>query len=120
MKTISKSVFLLLFVVSGSSYAASWEDLNMESAKALFSDTTIVHSKFKQYSAPDGTQKGEWGGTAHTGKYFINEEGHYCSTWDDRGFAACDAVYRGKGKIIYKVPRGKKGKFRKSDAGNQL
>jgi hypothetical protein len=101
MKTISKLVFILLFVVSGSIYAASWEDLNAESANALFSDITIVHKKFKQYAAPDGTQKGTWGGTTHTGKYFINDEGHYCSTWDEEGKTdvGCWSLSKKKNKL---------------------
>jgi hypothetical protein len=226
MKMISKLLFVFLFVTSTSIYAANWEDLDAKSAKATFSDVTLVHKNFKTYLASDGSSIGEWGKKTHYGKFFINDEGHYCetwdeegkrdvgcwslkkkkqklkldpasgradkeytvkikegynlsnalamsteeviklisgmtvhgtntkgkkyrmyfaengslaagntskstgkwevkdgavcNTWDDRGFVGCDAVFKSKGKIIYKVPSGKKGKFRKFEVGNQL
>ncbi len=225
-KKLTMAAAAALLLITNSSYAAGWESLTADTAKAALSDVTMVHSKFKTYLASDGSSIGEWGKKTHTGEFFINDEGHYCATWDeegkrdvgcwsltkkkkklklepasgradkaytvkikegynlaaplalssdevvklisgktvhgtstkgkkyrmyfaedgkltltagnkstgtwevkdgsvcntwdDRGFAGCDAVFKHKGKIIYKTPSGKKGKYREFEDGNQL
>ena len=68
------------------------------------------------YFADDGSLTA---GNKSTEKWEV-KDGSVCNTWDERGFAGCDAVYRNKGGIIYKTPSGKKGKFREFESGNQI
>ena len=63
--------------------AGGWEKLDAEAAKELFSDITVTHKNFVVYYAADGTQKGAWGGGKYTGTFYINDEGHVCSKWDN-------------------------------------
>ncbi len=69
------------------------------------------------YFAADGSLTA---GDGSTGTWEVKDRS-VCNTWESRGFAGCDKVYRKKnGKIFYKTPSDRKGKFRKFKDGNQL
>lgn len=80
---MKRIVLVLLFSLTASAYAGGWEKPDAATLNELFSDTTVYGSQFVVYYAPDGTQKGKWGGKQYNGDWKINEEGHVCSRWGD-------------------------------------
>ena len=96
--------------------------LSTEEVVKLISGMTVYAtssggSKYRMYFAEDGSLTS---GDGSVGKWEV-KDGSVCNTWDARGFAGCDKVYKkSSGKIIYKTPSGKYGKFRKFKAENQL
>jgi hypothetical protein len=79
--------------------------------------TSSKGKKYKMYFKEDNTVIS---GRGSYGDWEV-KDGSVCNTWDGRGFAGCDKVYRkDNGEIFYTVPSGKKGKFRKFEEGNQL
>ena len=79
--------------------------------------TSSRGKRYKMYFGVDGSLKNSGG---EKGIWEV-KDGSVCNTYDKRGFAGCDKVYRtDKGKIYYIVPNGKKGKFRKFKDGDKL
>ena len=112
----------ILLLASGQVAFAADTALTTEEVIELISGKTVYATssrgkRYKMYFGADGSlknsgyEKGTW----------EVKDGSVCNTYDDRGFAGCDKVYRtDKGKIYYLVPNGKKGKFRKFKEGDKL
>ena len=62
--------------------------------------TNTKGKKYRMYFAENGSLTA---GNKSTGKWEV-KDGSVCNTWDECGFAGCDAVFKNKGKIIYKTP----------------
>ena len=79
--------------------------------------TSSRGSRYKMYFAADGSLKNSAG---EKGVWEV-KDGAVCNTYDNRGFAGCDKVYRqADGNIFYIVPNGKTGKFREFKEGDHL
>jgi len=103
-------------VFAGDTALTTDEVIELISGKTVHG-TSSRGKKYKMYFGEDNSLIARNG---KTGKWEV-KDGSVCNTWDDRGFAGCDKVYRkDNGKIFYKVSSGKKGKFRKFEAGNKL
>jgi hypothetical protein len=120
-KILLVAIMYVALISSQHAYAGSTE-LTTEEVIELISGKTVHGtssrgSKYKMYFGGDNSLKA---GDGSTGTWEV-KDGSVCNTWDDRGFAGCDKVYRkSNGKIFYKVESGKKGKFRKFEDGDQL
>ncbi len=100
----------------GSTALTTDEVIELISGKTVHG-TSSRGTKYVFYFGEDNSLKS---GNGSTGKWEV-KNGSVCNTWDDRGFAGCDKVYRkDDGKIFYKVPSGKTGSFRKFEEGNKL
>lgn len=103
-------------VFAGSTALTTDEVVELISGKTVHG-TSSRGSKYRMYFGEDNSLKA---GDGSTGTWEV-KDGSVCNTWDDRGFAGCDKVYRqDNGKIFYKVPEGRKGKFRKFEEGDKL
>jgi hypothetical protein len=104
------------FVFAGDTALTTDEVIELISGKTVHG-TNTKGKKYKMYFKEDNTVIS---GGATYGDWEV-KDGSVCNTWDGRGFVGCDKVYRkDNGEIFYKVPGGKKGKFRKFEEGNQL
>ena len=109
-------------LMSGSVALAADAALTTEEVTALISGKTVHGTsskgkRYRMYFADDGSLKS---GDKATGTWEVRD-GAVCNTWDHRGPAGCDKVYRrDNGKIYYITPSGGKGKFLKFEDGDQL
>ena len=104
------------YVFAGNTALTTDEVIELISGKTVHGTST----RGKRYKMYFGEDNSLMAGDGSTGKWEV-KDGSVCNTWDHRGFAGCDKVYRkDNGKIFYKVSSGKKGKFRKFEEGNQL
>ena len=104
------------YVYAGNTALTTEEVIEMISGKTVHA-TSSSGKRYKMYFGTDGSLKNSWG---EKGVWEV-KDGSVCNTYDIRGFADCDKVYRkDNGKIFYIVPNGKKGKFRKFKDGDQL
>ena len=120
MKQLVLVVFTALIspqlVFADSTPLTTEEVIELISGKTVYG-TSSRGSKYKMYFGDDRSLKANNGSV---GTWEV-KDGSVCNTWNDRGFAGCDKVYRkDNGKIYYVVPNGKKGKFRKFKEGDQL
>lgn len=118
--SVSATLLVLFLSVSQQVYAdmalSTEEVVELISGKTAYGTSSRGH-RYKMYFGADGSLK-------NSGKekgIWEVKDGSVCNTYDERGFAGCDKVYRDmKGKIYYVVPSGKKGKFRKFKEGDHL
>ncbi|MGB5705866.1 MAG: hypothetical protein WBM41_03485 [Arenicellales bacterium] len=104
------------YVNAGDTALTTEEVIQMISGKTVYGTSSRGH-RYKMYFGADGSLKNSGG---EKGVWEI-KDGSVCNTYDKRGFAGCDKVYRkDNGKIYYVVPNGKKGKFRKFKEGDHL
>ncbi len=72
-----------LTIFSATSQSANWEPISGQAVMDLLADKTGVGGSYSLYYGPDGKQKGRWGGFVYTGKYYVNDKGHFCNVWLD-------------------------------------
>ena len=118
---LALSVTSLIFIPGYLAYAADTaltteEVVEVISGKTVYG-TSSRGNRYKMYFGADGSLKNSG---KEKGVWEV-KDGSVCNTYDSRGFAGCDKVYRkDNGKIYYIAPSGKKGKFRKFKEGDQL
>lgn len=101
---------------AGNTALTTEEVIEMISGKTVYG-TSSRGDRYKMYFGADGSLKNSG---REKGVWEV-KDGSVCNTYDKRGFAGCDKVYRkDNGKIFYVVPNGKKGKFRKFKDGDHL
>lgn len=119
MFAIAISGLLLMstqYVFAGSTALTTDEVIELISGKTVYG-TNSRGRPYKMYFGADGSLKNSGG---EKGVWEI-KDGSVCNTYDKRGPAGCDKVYRkDNGKIFYIVPNGKKGRFRKFKEGDHL
>ncbi len=94
---VATVIFATAFSLPLIAQGADWKDISGQEALKLLANKTGVGGRYMLYYGPSGEMKGKWGGFVHTGKYYTNDAGHYCSVWInwDKGKAeGCWSVSR--------------------------
>ncbi len=104
------------YVFAGDTALTTDEVIEMISGKTAYATSSRGYA-YEMYFGADGSLANS---SREEGVWEV-KDGSVCNTYDNRGFAGCDKVYRkDDGTIFYIVPNGKKGEFHKFVEGRQV